>query len=186
MRSVLLSGPFIPEINVGYNVKANGVSINFLKDPFCFRDKTIQIVNSKRSERVPSVGELPNGENEETVNPVISVEATELHGCVYQGGRIIGEAAPYEDGLAYEDDLTYEDGLKYEGRLSYEDGIYADGLPRKSDRFPHDESTNKPQEVEKASLHDNKMKYTLKSAERERIFQMPKLDIKKKYTVQTN
>ncbi|CAG9479881.1 conserved Plasmodium protein, unknown function [Plasmodium vivax] len=187
MRTVLFSGPFIPEINVGYNVQANGVSINFLKDPFCFRDKTMEIVNSKRSERGPSEGALPNGENEEAVNPVITVEATELQGYVYEGGRTIGEAAPYEDGLAYENDLAHEDDLAYEDGLTYENGLtYAGGLPRNSARFPHDESANKPGEVKNAPLHDDKMKYTLKSAERERLFEMPKLDIKKKYTVQTN
>ncbi|KJP89116.1 hypothetical protein AK88_01202 [Plasmodium fragile] len=182
MRTVLCSGPFIPEINVGYNVQANGVSINFLKDPFCFRDKTMKIVNSKRSNRGSNEGALPNYENEETVNPVITVQATELHGCVYQGGRTIGETARYEHELTYEDGLVYEDGLECEGGLAY-----AGGLPRKSARFPHNKSTINPSEVKNVCLHDDKMKYTLKSAEGERIFEIPKLDIrKKKYTVQTN
>lgn len=42
MRNVLFNGPMIPEIDAGYNVQVNGVSVNFLKDPFCFRNVVIE------------------------------------------------------------------------------------------------------------------------------------------------
>ncbi|SPJ08767.1 conserved Plasmodium protein, unknown function [Plasmodium sp. DRC-Itaito] len=44
MKNVLFNGPMIPEIDAGYNVQINGVSVNFLKDPFCFRN--VVIVNA--------------------------------------------------------------------------------------------------------------------------------------------
>ncbi|SOV21118.1 conserved Plasmodium protein, unknown function [Plasmodium sp. DRC-Itaito] len=42
MKNVLFNGPVIPEIDAGYNVQVNGISVNFLKDPFCFRNAVIE------------------------------------------------------------------------------------------------------------------------------------------------
>ncbi|SCM05711.1 conserved Plasmodium protein, unknown function [Plasmodium chabaudi adami] len=41
MKTKLFNGPYIPDIDAGYNVQVNGISVNFLKNPFCFRNNTI-------------------------------------------------------------------------------------------------------------------------------------------------
>ncbi|KEG00797.1 conserved Plasmodium protein, unknown function [Plasmodium vinckei vinckei] len=41
MKTTLFNGPYIPDIDAGYNVQVNGISVNFLKNPFCFRNNTI-------------------------------------------------------------------------------------------------------------------------------------------------
>ncbi|SOV74160.1 conserved Plasmodium protein, unknown function [Plasmodium sp. gorilla clade G3] len=47
MRNVLFNGPMIPDIDSGYNVQVNGISVNFLKDPFCFRNVEIKNAHYK-------------------------------------------------------------------------------------------------------------------------------------------
>ncbi|CDU17290.1 conserved Plasmodium protein, unknown function [Plasmodium yoelii] len=45
MKTTLFNGPYIPDIDAGYNVQVNGISVNFLKNPFCFRNNTIGNIN---------------------------------------------------------------------------------------------------------------------------------------------
>ncbi|GAW79767.1 hypothetical protein, conserved [Plasmodium gonderi] len=148
MRTVLFNGPFIPEIDVGYNVQVNGVSINFLKDPFCFRDKMIKSAVCKKIENEPNEELLPYDENEEIMNPTISMEATELQRCIY------------EDGGEIEDDMTHKNSLSHKPvyGLSYGAIYKSNGVMN-----PHN--------------YNKKIKYIQSNREIEITHKIPKLDI---------
>ncbi|KAI4840063.1 hypothetical protein MKS88_001420 [Plasmodium brasilianum] len=82
MRTVLFNGPYIPDFDAGYNVQVNGLSVNFLKDPFCFRNNVVESMYYKQREQNNTIN--MGGENKKELNPTASTKFVEIPRYTYE------------------------------------------------------------------------------------------------------
>ncbi|VWU52406.1 conserved protein, unknown function [Hepatocystis sp. ex Piliocolobus tephrosceles] len=49
MKTPICTGPYISDNETCYNVQINGISLNFLKKPFLFKNNITEVTNNERS-----------------------------------------------------------------------------------------------------------------------------------------
>ncbi|SBS82700.1 conserved Plasmodium protein, unknown function [Plasmodium ovale curtisi] len=108
MRTILFNGPYIPEIDAGYNVQANGVSINFLKNPFCFRDNMTGNPNYNYNKIMVAHA---NRENIKRLDDITAKSLVELSKYIYEGETYARVEVPHMNAHTPKDECVYEEEL---------------------------------------------------------------------------
>lgn len=106
MPTILFNGPFIPEVDAGYNVQANGVSINFLRDPFCFRNNLISMTDKKCSMH-GNKNPCDMKNNLKVLEPITKVNYVEVPKYIYK------EKIIHKDEIVYKNVYVPYDGPVY-------------------------------------------------------------------------
>ncbi|CRG98942.1 conserved Plasmodium protein, unknown function [Plasmodium relictum] len=176
MRTVLFNGPFIPEMDAGYNIQTNGVSINFLKDPFCFRYNIVN-ANDKNEPNKP-VNFIDK--YMKILNPLTTTKLVEVPRYIYKE-RIINKKniiyknvyVPYIGPVYKIKEVKvpiYKEKIKYIPRIIEKEKIY---------EIPKIEIKNKIQE-KLVYLHRNNIKYKKLNHVVERVVPILKTEVMEK------
>ncbi|CRG93178.1 conserved Plasmodium protein, unknown function [Plasmodium gallinaceum] len=183
MRTVLYNGPFIPEIDAGYNIQANGVIINFLKDPFCFRYNIIN-ESDKNTELNKPLNFID--ENIKILNPLTATKLVEVPRYLYKEhiinkNEIIHKNVyvPYVGPVYKIKEVKvpiYKEKIKYIPKIIEKEKIY---------EIPKIEIKNKIQE-KLVYLHKNNIKYKKLNHVVERVIPMLKTDVIEKTVILSN